>query len=78
MSKVPIDIDDDLLEEARQELGTHTKKDTVNEALRIAVIRRRRLRALMASQNGDDDNPYAHLGVGADITNPEIMKAARR
>lgn len=77
MSKVPIDIDDDLLELARQELGTTTKKDTVNEALRIVVIRRKRLRTL-ADGSEDDGNPYAHLGLGADITNPEIMKDARR
>lgn len=34
MAKTLIDIDDGLLEAARQALGTTTKKDTVNAALR--------------------------------------------
>lgn len=36
MTKRLIDIDDDFLESARAELGLHTLKDTVNEALRRA------------------------------------------
>lgn len=44
MTKTLIDIDDDLLEAAREALGTRTKKDTVNTALRevLAVQQRRR------------------------------------
>lgn len=78
MSKVPIEIDDELLEEARQELGTATKKDTVNEALRIVVLRRRRLRQQVAEANGAEENPYIHLGIGSDAFDPEIMSQARR
>ncbi len=37
MSKTLIDIDDELLTWARQILGTTTKKDTVNGALREIV-----------------------------------------
>jgi Arc/MetJ family transcription regulator len=47
MAKTLIDIDDELLDEATTALGTVTKKDTVNEALRQAVenSRERRRRA---------------------------------
>ncbi len=47
MAKTLIDIDDELLDEATTALGTLTKKDTVNEALRQAVeaSRQRRQRA---------------------------------
>jgi Arc/MetJ family transcription regulator len=37
MTKRLVDIDDDILVEARAALGTTTLKDTVNEALRAAV-----------------------------------------
>jgi Arc/MetJ family transcription regulator len=37
MAKTLIDVDDELLDEASVALGTATKKDTVNEALRRAV-----------------------------------------
>jgi Arc/MetJ family transcription regulator len=47
MAKTLIDIDDELLDEATTALGTLTKKETVNEALRQAVeaSRQRRQRA---------------------------------
>lgn len=41
MTKRLIDVDDAALEAARSHLGTHTIKDTVNEALRMAAERRR-------------------------------------
>lgn len=46
MTKVLIDVDDDALAEASQLLGTKTKKDTVNVALRETVLRLRRAKAL--------------------------------
>jgi Arc/MetJ family transcription regulator len=48
MPKTLIDIDEDLLAEATTALGTTTKKDTVNEALRQVVDngRERRRQAL--------------------------------
>jgi Arc/MetJ family transcription regulator len=46
MSRTVIDLDDDALEAAAKELGTSTKRDTVNAALREIVERNRRLRAL--------------------------------
>lgn len=64
-----IDVDDELLEAAQAELGTTTKKDTVNEALRFVAQRQARVDALMK-------DPY-FLG-GPDLGDPEIMAQARR
>jgi Arc/MetJ family transcription regulator len=41
-----IEIDDDVLREAQQLLGTATKRDTVDSALREVVARHRRLGVL--------------------------------
>jgi Arc/MetJ family transcription regulator len=46
MTKVLIDIDDDALTQAAELLGTKTKKDTVNTALRETAQRLRRAQAL--------------------------------
>ncbi|HEX5493100.1 MAG TPA: type II toxin-antitoxin system VapB family antitoxin [Mycobacteriales bacterium] len=46
MTKILIDIDDDALTEASRLLGTTTKKDTVNAALRETTLRLRRAEAL--------------------------------
>jgi Arc/MetJ family transcription regulator len=46
MTKMLIDVDDDALAEASQLLGTRTKKDTVNAALRETALHLRRARAL--------------------------------
>lgn len=52
MAKTLLDVDEDLLAEATTALGTSTKKDTVNGALRFTVeeIRARRERALARLQ----------------------------
>ena len=68
--KTMIDLDDEAVTLAAKELGTTTKKDTVNAALRFVVERKRRVDALL-------DDPYA-LGAGPDIGDPEIMRQARR
>jgi Arc/MetJ family transcription regulator len=68
--KTMIDLNDDDLALAARELGTTTKKDTVNAALNFVASRRRRIEQLL-------NDPYA-LGVGPDITNPEVMRQARR
>ncbi len=65
-----VDIDDDALSLAAAELGTVTKKDTVNAALRYVAERRQRIEELL-------DDPYA-MGVGEDIGDAEIMRQARR
>ena len=47
MAKTLIDVDDALLEAARHVLGTSTKKDTVNTALREVVASRARSKAVL-------------------------------
>lgn len=68
--KTVIDLDDAALAAAARELGTMTKKDTVNAALAFVADRRRRIDALL-------DDPYA-LGAGPDITDSDVMRGARR
>ncbi len=68
--KTMIDLDDEALALAAKELGTTTKKDTVNAALEFVANRRRRIEQLL-------DDSYA-LGVGPDIADQEIMRQARR
>ncbi|WP_455361184.1 type II toxin-antitoxin system VapB family antitoxin [Streptomyces sp. SYSU K21746] len=46
MSRTVIDLDDEALEAAAKELGTTTKRDTINTALREVTARYRRLRSL--------------------------------
>jgi Arc/MetJ family transcription regulator len=46
MSKLLVEVDDAILAEAGEVLGTKTKKDTVNAALLEVTQRRKRLRAL--------------------------------
>lgn len=49
MARTVIDVDDRLLKLAAEELGTTTKKETVNEALRQAGARaaQRRIKEMM-------------------------------
>ena len=47
MAKTLIDVDDALLEAARDVLGTSTKKDTVNAALREVIAARARSEAAL-------------------------------
>lgn len=65
-----IDLDDEALVRAAGELGTTTKKDTVNAALAFVAERQRRIDAFL-------DDPHA-LGIGSDIGDPEVMAQARR
>ena len=68
MSTTQIDLDQGLLAKAAKVLGTRTKKDTVNEALRRVVeddLRRRHIDELAA-------------GALPDLADPEIMSSAWR
>ena len=68
MSITQIDIDQDLLDQAAEILGTSTKKATVNEALRQIVdqaIRRKHVEELAA-------------GALPDLSDPAIMDNAWR
>lgn len=68
MSKTLIDVDDELLTNAAQVLGTNTKKDTVNRALAEAVALDRRREHLRRLAEG---------GL-PDLADPEIMTQAWR
>ena len=74
MSITPIDLDEEALAAAMAELGTSTKKDTVNTALREIAARNSRQRALeRLLQLGD---PEAGLQVwrarkGLDLSDAE-------
>jgi len=68
VSKTLIDVDDDLLNQAKAALGARTKKETVNRALAEAVAsvaRKREVERL-------DDGAYADLG------DPAVMERAWR
>jgi Arc/MetJ family transcription regulator len=68
MPTTQLDLDQDLLRQAAEVLGTRTKKATVNEALRRVVqqdLRRRHVEEL------------AH-GALPDLADPQIMAAAWR
>ncbi|MFJ9598765.1 type II toxin-antitoxin system VapB family antitoxin [Streptomyces althioticus] len=58
MSRTVIDLDDEALEAAAKELGTTTKRDTINTALREVVARNRRLRALGELQDPEDEGAF--------------------
>ena len=68
MTKRLVDINDSLLAEAREVLGTATMKDTVNRALEEVVaraLRKRHVQQLVTME-------------GLDLDDPEIMKGAWR
>lgn len=69
MSKRLVDIDDDVLEQARQVLGTSTLKDTVNTALAESVRAAHR-RALTS----EDLRRFAEAA--KDLGDPEVMARA--
>jgi Arc/MetJ family transcription regulator len=46
MDKIPVEVDAAVLAEAAEELGTETHEETVSTAIREAVARARRLKAL--------------------------------
>lgn len=55
MARTVIDLDTEALQEAAEVLGTHTKVDTVNTALREIANRARRLAYVKALADGDID-----------------------
>lgn len=68
MSRTLIDVDDDLLGQAAQALGTGTKKATVNAALAEVVKAEQRRRHLDRLVDG---------GL-PDLSDPEVMDRAWR
>lgn len=69
MAKTLVDIDEKLLADAAEALGTKTKKDTVAAALDEAVKAKRRQDLIDRFAEGEG---YPDLG------NPEVMKGAWR
>lgn len=72
MAKRLIDIEDGLLEGARQVLGTGTIKETVTVALREAVRNRRRRTRV------DDAALQRFSNAAADLDDESVMGAAWR
>ncbi|MFC7548832.1 type II toxin-antitoxin system VapB family antitoxin [Plantactinospora sp. GCM10030261] len=68
--KTVIDLDDELLEQARQELGTKSKKDTIHAALRLVAERSARLEAVRELMAIDRD--------WTDIVDDDKTPAVRR
>ena len=66
--KTTLEIDDEVLAEARRILGTHGIKDTVDAALRQVRVQDAR-RALIEQLRSQD---------GLDLADPDVMRAAWR
>ena len=58
MSRTVIDLDDNLVAEVAQALGTRTKKETVNTALREVLENRRRAMALTRLREATADGAF--------------------
>ena len=58
MSRTVIDLDDDILADVARALGTRTKKDTVNAALREVLENRRRALALTKLRQATADGAF--------------------
>ncbi|MFI6289782.1 type II toxin-antitoxin system VapB family antitoxin [Streptomyces sp. NPDC051018] len=58
MSRTVIDLDDELLADVAQALGTSTKKETVNTALREVLENRRRALALARLRAATTDGGF--------------------
>lgn len=69
LTKRLVDVDDDLLEQARRILGTTTLKDTVNESLR-GTIRTAHRKTLTK------EDLAAFAEAAKDLGNPEVMARA--
>jgi Arc/MetJ family transcription regulator len=58
MARTVIDLDDELVASVARELGTTTKKDTVNAALRAVLDTRRRALALTRLRDAATDGAF--------------------
>jgi Arc/MetJ family transcription regulator len=69
MTKRLVDIDDEILEEARRALGTTTLKETVNRSLRsiVETYQRRQI---------TKEDIQRFVEATEDLRNPEIMAKA--
>jgi Arc/MetJ family transcription regulator len=55
VARTVVDLDDELVASVAKELGTSTKKDTVNAALREVLANRRRAMALTRLRDASTD-----------------------
>ncbi|MGQ0467166.1 MAG: type II toxin-antitoxin system VapB family antitoxin [Sporichthyaceae bacterium] len=67
MARTVIDIDDDALAEAMRELGTTTKVETVNRALRLVAG---------ASSRAAAQQRIGEVLAGTDLDDPDVMAGA--
>jgi Arc/MetJ family transcription regulator len=67
--KTSVEIDDDLVEQARAILGTHTLKDTIEGAL-LQVLRHRARQAEVAALRTMDGMELADADVMAEAWRP--------
>jgi Arc/MetJ family transcription regulator len=58
VARTVIDLDDELVADVAKALGTSTKKDTVNSALREVLENRRRALALTRLRAAADDGAF--------------------
>lgn len=58
MARTVIDLDDELVASVAKELGTRTKKETVNAALREVLVNRRRAMALTRLRDAATDGAF--------------------
>jgi Arc/MetJ family transcription regulator len=58
MARTVIDLDDELVAEVARALGTRTKKETVNTALREVLENRRRAMALTRVREATADGAF--------------------
>jgi Arc/MetJ family transcription regulator len=58
VSRTVIDLDDDMLADVARALGTRTKRDTVNAALREVLENRRRALALTRLREATADGAF--------------------
>jgi Arc/MetJ family transcription regulator len=72
MTKRLIDIEDNLLEQARKALRTNTIKETVTTALQQAV------RSSQRRKHVDEAGLEHFAAAAADLGDPEVMTAAWR
>lgn len=66
---IMLELDDEALAQAAEELGTEPGEATVNAALALVAGRRARMEAMF-------DDPYA-LGTGPDMGDEYVMRGAR-
>ena len=69
MSRTVIDLDDELVAEVARALGTRTKKETVNTALREVLESRRRALALTRLREAAEEEGAFDLELLADKRN---------